>query len=1363
MKVLLSSIFLLLFSISPLLSQSDCDNVPPIVLNIEIVPDPGSAPNVFPGDDFCINITAENFNMVEVFQLNIGFDPTFMEFIPNASNPEIGSSIVSLAEVDTNPDDTELGLLPIIFQQSGIQSITLADGETVFTVCFEALDRPGECSDISTLPSSAINFGEFETFATVRLADGTPCNIDVNFNQDEEVIKIGCEQLSVSNLDVCQGSGCIEFGSCGGTFPVTYQLENTPLTGTFDSDADRFSACSIPPGIYNIILIDAAGARVDRPVILNDNIDPIALSETIVDPTCNDRNNGIINFDISGGTGDYNVLLSNGVNLQDDTGSISNLPNGSYGITVTDSEGCREVFGSFDLFTPALEIATVAVDSFECLGDTLGSVIITASGGTPFPNNEYNINNVQTTTFTQDDPMGQTFEFIEQDTCFEVTIEDANGCQLIECVRLPIRNSFVFDFDTIPPSCSDLGYRAEININDSFRYLFILFGQGGTLVPTAGNNSFQIAQDLEPGEYVWVLERLGSPCVERIRFTIPPFTMEAPVMLTSTATQPDCGMENGIATVMPSGGTGNFSYEWEFDPTIDAPTLAGLPSGLYTVTVTDEAGCTEEETVDLQQGVFLNIDAVINQDLDCTDPSISAELEVLFTGQPVADLMFNWFTAGEANLGADPVLVTDTAGVYIVEVTNIAGTCMLSDTVEIIETSDLNFRISPVNPALCDPTNPMAGSITIDNITGGSGFYVCRWELNGLPLPPPTNVDCFRDDLGAGTYDITVIDNTTGCRTTVTQVLTDNDDVAFTPTLIEPDCPESATGQISLAGIAGGPDLTCVWEDTSISVANCVASNLEDGDYIVTISDANGCTTVDTFTLEDPVLFEAEIIDSVGVSCNDGNDGMATVNITANPQGLTDFIYLWNGVQSTMTGEVSTQMDLPSGPNTLTIVANNCDISLDFSIPEPPLIVLDNRNEVVMTNCGGECSGAIDLQASGGTSALGDYTYTWLFDGAQMASRDDLCPGVFQILIEDDNGCTIMDSIEVLDADSLFFNLGALANVDCNGTGGRIEVIASGGCDGFSYEWTDNVSTTETAEDLVPGDYAVTVTDACGCTQMLSVTVDEDIPIFAELDFRSEALCAGDRICLGIDTTTISGGTGMGYTFTINRGIDTPLIPVDSCVSIIPGPTAISVFDSGGCELDFGIVDLPGPPELSVDIGPQERTAELGEDPLEFFADITASTTIVDISWIPESIECIDPTFCDEAIFNALENTTVSVIVTDENGCTAVDDAIVEVEAVRRVFVPQAFLPESILDDRFMIFTGRGVQAIQDFLIYDRWGNLVFELPEEDKPFPHSKDDGWDGRFDNQEAQAGVYAFLANVLFEDGEVIQYSGQITLLR
>jgi len=71
-----------------------------------------------------------------------------------------------------------------------------------------------------------------------------------------------------------------------------------------------------------------------------------------------------------------------------------------------------------------------------------------------------------------------------------------------------------------------------------------------------------------------------------------------------------------------------------------------------------------------------------------------------------------------------------------------------------------------IDPALCDPTNPQPGTIEINNIAGGSGIYICVWELDGIPLPPVTNIDCRRDDLGPGEYTITIVDNVTGCRTT---------------------------------------------------------------------------------------------------------------------------------------------------------------------------------------------------------------------------------------------------------------------------------------------------------------------------------------------------------------------------------------------------------------------------------------------------------------------------------------------------------------------------------------------------------------------------------------------------------------------
>jgi len=486
--------------------------------------------------------------------------------------------------------------------------------------------------------------------------------------------------------------------------------------------------------------------------------------------------------------------------------------------------------------------------------------------------------------------------------------------------------------------------------------------------------------------------------------------------------------------------------------------------------------------------------------------------------------------------------------------------------------------------------------------------------------------------------------------------------------------------------------------------------------------DENGCNRDTTFLVMDPILFEAEIIDSTGTSCNDGTDGAAEVIITSNPQSIPDFIFLWNGIQGEMI-----QDDLPAGPNTLTIVGNNCNIDLEFSIPNPSIITLDNRDEMIITQCADECTGSVTLLASGGTSNNGDFTFNWL-DGTPGPTRDDLCPGVHQVMIEDDNGCVILDSVTVMNRAALNFNIVDVRNVGCSsGQGGSIEVNANGGCGNFTFEWTDNVSSTNLAEDLIQGDYSITVTDSCGCTQVIDTMVLGETPIFAELDLGFEGACPGDLVCVGIDPSTITGGSGSGYTFTIDSGTLGERVPIDSCLMILPGPHTVDVFDDST------------PP------------------------CITSETDIIGVAWTPEEAICVDSFFCDQVTLNPTRSTIITAIVTDENGCTAADQILLSVDAVRRVFLPNTFMPESSEDNRFMILTGPGVEEIQDFLIYDRYGNLVFELPEEAKPFPHSLEDGWDGRNGVRRYEQGVYAWIANIRFSDGEVITFNGGVTLIR
>ena len=77
-----------------------------------------------------------------------------------------------------------------------------------------------------------------------------------------------------------------------------------------------------------------------------------------------------------------------------------------------------------------------------------------------------------------------------------------------------------------------------------------------------------------------------------------------------------------------------------------------------------------------------------------------------------------------------------------------------------------------------------------------------------------------------------------------------------------------------------------------------------------------------------------------------------------------------------------------------------------------------------------------------------------------------------------------------------------------------------------------------------------------------------------------------------------------------------------------------------------------------------------------------------------------------------------------------------------------------------MVHGGSGVETLKAFRVFDRWGEAVFEV--RDAPV-NSPEFGWDGNFRGQEMNPGVFTYYVEVVFEDGEIIPYSGDVTLIR
>jgi gliding motility-associated-like protein len=123
--------------------------------------------------------------------------------------------------------------------------------------------------------------------------------------------------------------------------------------------------------------------------------------------------------------------------------------------------------------------------------------------------------------------------------------------------------------------------------------------------------------------------------------------------------------------------------------------------------------------------------------------------------------------------------------------------------------------------------------------------------------------------------------------------------------------------------------------------------------------------------------------------------------------------------------------------------------------------------------------------------------------------------------------------------------------------------------------------------------------------------------------------------------------------------------------------------------------------------------------------------------------------------------TTYSITVSTHDGCTDEDEMTLFLERNHDIFIPNIFTPNGDgINDEIMISGGRDVKRIISFLIYDRWGNVVFE----GKDFvPGNETIAWDGTFRNEGVNPGVFAYRVIVEFEDGRQAVVFGDITLMR
>jgi hypothetical protein len=424
-----------------------------------------------------------------------------------------------------------------------------------------------------------------------------------------------------------------------------------------------------------------------------------------------------------------------------------------------------------------------------------------------------------------------------------------------------------------------------------------------------------------------------------------------------------------------------------------------------------------------------------------------------------------------------------------------------------------------------------------------------------------------------------------------------------------------------------------------------------------------------------------------------------------------------------------------------------------------PLQVMLTTHNVT---CAGQNNGRIEITLLSGVlpvmyewqnTASGTAGTDGLTSTMPMNSISNLVAGPYRITLTDATGMDTVFFINITEPLPLFGSLQSASNyngfqVRCaDGADGRVQAFINGGTPPYTYQWSSG-ETAALATALQPGLATLEVRDAQQCSLLLNTLLTSPAPINVTLDVQGEKCLKENNG--RIEITQISGGL-TPYSFSLSGGQSTYQTLWEN---LEPGTYFLMVTDANGCTQEEGIV-LPTGLEFLFDAGP-DREIFTGDTLAVTFG---ADRPLDSLHFSPS--EFVFSSGKNVWLFPRF-NTEYQVIAYDDNGCAAEDVFKVEVHRRRDIYTPNVLMPGAAFDDNrfFTIFSGGGVRAVQILQIFDRQGRLVFE----NRNFPAGQpEEGWDGRWGNDDAPSGVYFWHALIQYTDGRVEKMVGDVTVLR
>ncbi|WNH12140.1 PKD domain-containing protein [Thalassobellus suaedae] len=1004
-----------------------------------------------------------------------------------------------------------------------------------------------------------------------------------------------------------------------GSYQVSFSITNSCGTAT---DTEDFIVNPIP-NITNTNLTQTICSGTDTAeVILTSDITNTTYSWTATAPS------GVTGFDASGNTDTIPVqtIFNSNTTSEDVTYTITPSVGGCDGTSVNliitvdpapsfTSQPQPETICVNGAITPlSVTVNGPGTPSYQWYSNIVddnstGTLITNETASTYIPPNT---------------PVGVTFyycivSFTSGVGCNEITTNTAR-IEIVDGIQIdtnPIPSQTICNGGDIPSVLSVthsggtgiMSYQWYSNTTNTYT--------GGTAITGANNIDYTPPTFNTSGSYYYyvVISPNGSGCVDVISDVAEIIVVDDPTITTQPlTTQTLCqGITPQDLEVIASGGLGTiYNYQWYSNSTntnsggtlipnetnnIFTPPTIAIGTLYYYVEITQPgAGCSiisNTSKVNINAAPSFTMQPI--SETICLGETFNT-LSVSYSNG-VGTPKYQWYSnavndnfTGTAITGAVNTNYTPPSGTvgtvyYYAVITFSSGGCT-----EI--TSQVAENTVNQTPNISTKTETICSGITFDIPPNASNGDVApagtTYILTNPVINPSGTITGASSETTPQTSISQTLTNTTTNPATVSYTVTPvsgictgtdfsititvNPSISVIENITHSSCYLSNTGSIEISITGGVPFTTgnpyqISWtRPNGYTNSNEDISNLEPGNYEITITDDGGCPYKNTFTITEPdeLVFSNIDFDPETISCFGANNGSIGIDISG---GTMPYTYNWtlNGNPYNKSEDLT---NLAPGDYEVTVIdANNCSpIVKSFEIIEPLLLdtSLINQTDII---CFGDATGEININTVGGrpieiNPGVFDYSYSWTGPNGFTSSLQNLSgliAGTYNLIVTDKSNCT--DTLEVVlnQTDEIIIDYTS-TEIECYGDNNASITINSitGGNPSYAIAWS-NLGSGMIQNNLSAGTYIITVTDDTNCEKQAVIVIDE-APLFRITPDITQVSCFGEndaRIILNLE-----GGIDP-----INLVWDDDATAGIERNNISPGIYTVTITDGTPCEI----------------------------------------------------------------------------------------------------------------------------------------------------------------------------------------------------